>query len=96
MNDVVIAYVCDRKACTNCTAPECMHTLDICHAANFEAHSTGTRNYFSEKMHDDTLVSTLLTPNAIEFINRYPIIINDLVARYEESMDFAIHQAKEY
>ncbi len=29
-----IYYVCDRKACANCS-PECNHTSDITHAKNF-------------------------------------------------------------
>lgn len=31
-----ILYLCDRKACSNCSYPECKHTTNICHAVNFE------------------------------------------------------------
>lgn len=39
MNDsnVKIAYLCDKKACEVCSNPECMHALDIEHAASFYA-----------------------------------------------------------
>lgn len=31
-----ILYICDRKQCENCTAPElCRYTTDIAHAKNF-------------------------------------------------------------
>lgn len=30
-----IAFICDRKKCKNCN-PDCLHTTDINHAANFE------------------------------------------------------------
>lgn len=38
MNDVNVAYLCDRKACPGCGImpnPEFSHTIDIRHAANF-------------------------------------------------------------
>lgn len=33
--DPDVRYICDRRACVNCY-PECKHTDDIRHAANFE------------------------------------------------------------
>ncbi len=35
MTDQRIAFICDRKKCKNCN-PDCLHTTDINHAANFE------------------------------------------------------------
>lgn len=34
-NSHLVAYICDRKQCNNCSFPECRHTFDINHAANF-------------------------------------------------------------
>ena len=31
-----IWYLCDRKACPNCSYPTCEYTTDIRHAKNFE------------------------------------------------------------
>lgn len=31
-----VHYICDRRACEECTNPDCNHTSDIQHAANFE------------------------------------------------------------
>lgn len=31
-----VAYICDRRKCPSCSYPECMHTIDIAHAANFD------------------------------------------------------------
>ena len=31
-----VLYLCDRKACDNCSYPLCNHTTDISHAFNFE------------------------------------------------------------
>lgn len=39
MNDIEVAYLCDRKACDGCSvvrSSECNHTLDIRNAVNFE------------------------------------------------------------
>ena len=33
VNDV--CYICDRKKCSDCSYPECMHTTDVTHAASF-------------------------------------------------------------
>lgn len=96
MNDVMITYLCDRKACTHCTAPECMHTVDIRHAVNFESHVSGTRAYFCEKDREETKISQFLTPEAVNFINTYPMLINDLVTRVHESEDSVIKNAKEF
>lgn len=90
MNDVVITYICDRKACTHCTAPECTHTVDIRHAVNFEANSLGIRDYFAEKDSDDNKISQFLTPETVKFINSYPMFVNDIVARIIESEETAI------
>ena len=30
-----ILYLCDRKACDNCSYPKCKHTSDFRHAKNF-------------------------------------------------------------
>lgn len=46
-----IAFICDRLACENCS-PECKHTFDIQHAANFEKLDTGAPAYF-EKENDE-------------------------------------------
>ncbi len=35
MTDQRVAFICDRKKCKNCN-PDCLHTTDINHAANFE------------------------------------------------------------
>ena len=40
-----IHYICDHKACDNCSYPECKHTNDINHAANF----TKMTNYNGEE-----------------------------------------------
>lgn len=31
----LVAYICDRKACSKCSYPECTRTTDINHARNF-------------------------------------------------------------
>lgn len=31
----IILYLCDRRACDNCSYPECRYTSDIRHAENF-------------------------------------------------------------
>ena len=31
-----ILYLCDQRACPNCSYPECEYTTDIRHAKNFE------------------------------------------------------------
>ena len=36
-----IVYLCDRKACDECSWPTCQHTADICHAVNFEKVAEG-------------------------------------------------------
>ena len=39
MNNIKIAYLCDRKACDECSImlnPACDHTTDIRHAVNFK------------------------------------------------------------
>ena len=37
-NEIVISYICDRKACIHCNDDKCAHTNDIRHAANFKSH----------------------------------------------------------
>lgn len=32
---IKVAYICDRKACKNCSYPSCKYTTDIKHAKNF-------------------------------------------------------------
>lgn len=36
-----VLYLCDRKACDNCSYPLCNHTTDISHAFNFEKNLGG-------------------------------------------------------
>lgn len=31
-----VLYLCDRRACENCSYPRCKHTSDVTHALNFE------------------------------------------------------------
>lgn len=38
----IVAYLCDRHACSECSYPTCMHTTDIDHAVNFQ-HVSGSR-----------------------------------------------------
>lgn len=50
MNDVNVAYLCDRKACQGCDImpnPVCSHTIDIHHAANF--NKLGNEIYFEKE-----------------------------------------------
>ncbi len=97
MNDIVITYLCDRKACTNCMAPECMHTMDIRHAVNFEARSIGTRDYFTEKIDAEyEFAKVLLTQEAVDFINRYPLIINELAEKHNELIKCSLEKTKEF
>lgn len=35
-NKAEVAYICDNKACAECTNDDCMHTTKIEHAWNFE------------------------------------------------------------
>ena len=39
-NKTDVAYICDNKACDECTNDDCMHTTKIEHAWNFE-HKDG-------------------------------------------------------
>lgn len=43
----LILYVCDRKACENCS-PGCTHTSDINHAVYFEKMNSDKGVVFSE------------------------------------------------
>ena len=95
MNDVVVMYLCDRKACVRCDNPECHYTVDIRHAVNFEYHNLGVRDYFNEKGPGDDFLSRLLTPEAIKFINRYPKVINDLAYKHEKLIKEALKQTEE-
>lgn len=36
-----VAFLCDCKACKNCSYPNCRHTTDIRHAKNFEVGGNG-------------------------------------------------------
>lgn len=45
-----ILYLCDQKACQNCSYPMCRHTTDIEHAKNFK-YSFRT-DIFEEVEHD--------------------------------------------
>lgn len=45
-----VLYLCDRRACDNCSWPECQHTLDIAHAVNFTLSPYG---FFIEKEKED-------------------------------------------
>lgn len=61
MSKVDIFYICDRKACVNCS-PECFHTTDISHAKNFKKDTYKTKikgkvkeidiGYFEEENHE--------------------------------------------
>ena len=35
MNTEQVLYLCDRRACSKCSYPQCEHTTDISHAKNF-------------------------------------------------------------
>ena len=41
-----IAYICDRRSCEKCSYPDCMHTFDISHAADFVKDGAG--NFIEE------------------------------------------------
>ena len=41
-----IAYICDRRACETCSYPNCIHTFDISHAADFTKDGAG--NFIEE------------------------------------------------
>ena len=84
MNDVVITYICDHKACINCTYPQCNDTLDIRHAKNFDSFFVGTKTRFYEKDPEGVLGNPLLTSEAVDFVNKYPELINNLVTKYSE------------
>lgn len=38
-----VLYLCDRRACNNCSYPKCKHTSDIRHAKNFAPASQNSR-----------------------------------------------------
>ena len=50
MSNPVVLYLCDRKACKNCSL-ECMHTSDVTHAINFTQlnNSDGRREYIEKQ-----------------------------------------------
>lgn len=85
-NEIVITYICDRKACTHCSNAECTHTTDIRHAANFKSHMSGLRSYFEEKETDISGYSRL-TPEAKELINKNPELVNQLAERYKKLLN---------
>jgi len=43
-----IAYICDRQLCPECSWPECTHTIDIEHAANFKPLDEKNHDYYWE------------------------------------------------
>lgn len=45
-----VLYLCDRKACDNCSYPLCNHTTDISHAVNFEKNLGG--GYWEKEKRD--------------------------------------------
>ena len=47
---VSIAYLCDGKECERCNYQDCIHTLDIRHAVNFEA-GKHNKNLYMEIPH---------------------------------------------
>lgn len=44
-----IFYLCDRRACEHCS-PECKHTTDVRHAANFEMNRRSIWEVESEQI----------------------------------------------
>ena len=38
---MAILYLCDRRACLNCSYPTCEYTTDIAHAKNFKRMPAG-------------------------------------------------------
>ena len=85
-NDVVITYICDRKACVHCDDTNCAHTSDIRHAANFESHMSGMKTYFEEKEPDISGYNRL-TSEAKELISKNPEIVNQLAERYRKVLN---------
>lgn len=54
-----VAYLCDQKACENCTYPKCRYTTDIEHAVNFKSHLNITEDceytkYMEKDKDEDT------------------------------------------
>ena len=45
-----VAYLCDHKACEECSSPMCLYTCDISHARNFERLEDGK---YMEKLSTD-------------------------------------------
>jgi len=74
-----ILYLCDRKACENCS-PECRHTTDIYHAVNFEKCEGGG---YWEKDKKPLLVMKTDRLLKKEVIDR---IRNDLKQQIEEGL----------
>lgn len=49
-----VVYLCDRKACSDCSYPDCKHTSSIEHAVNFEMETAGVfGRIFIEKGESD-------------------------------------------
>ena len=58
-----IHYICDRKACDNCSYPECKHTEDINHAVHFskEINYKGEECFLeNEDLSNDELYKRLM------------------------------------
>lgn len=87
-NDVIVEYICDRKACVNCTYPDCSHTKDVRHAENFEAIFVGKRTFFSEKKPEGLpLAFEFLSDSAKNLILNNPQFINQLCQKYDKLLD---------
>ena len=48
-NTIKILYLCDRLKCENCSYPNCKHTSDITHAANFKNKIENENGYYFER-----------------------------------------------
>ena len=48
-----IIFLCDRKACPDCSYPECKHTSNIEYAKNFKKHFARTGSFFAETEHSE-------------------------------------------
>ena len=93
MSKIDVFYICDRKACANCS-PECFHTTDISHAKNFTKDTYKTKikgkvkeidvGYFEEELKTDE------TQAKIDFDDKMRKI------RFEVSEEFRDEMKKEF
>lgn len=64
-----VIYICDRKACKNCSFPVCAHTTDIDHAINFsrirQPQSEGQEAYAEHASRPDCSIELGIIRNTI-------------------------------